>query len=90
MLWKLSEPTRSSKYIPKEPEVKTMKANKGCLTEHYPSDDTNIPNTIDSFRKEMLSKEAWPFERNNERYTASLSAVVSNMTKPPSPSFISS
>ena len=58
IIWKLREPKRSNQYIPEEPEVKMMKANEGWLTKNYPSDRKNIPNAIDSFRKEMSSKDA--------------------------------
>ena len=80
MLWKQRE----------QPDIKAKLTNEGWLTKHYPSDGLEIPNTIETFRKEMLSTDAWPFERDNERYTTSLSTADFHLMKHSSPSIISS
>ena len=56
-------------------------AKEGWLTKRSPSDWLNIPNAIEPFRKEMSSKDAWPFESGNQRDMASLSATNPYMTK---------
>ena len=65
-------------------------ANEGWLTKRYPSDQLNIPSAIEPFRKEMSSKDAWPFARCNECYSASLSTAEFHMTKHSSSSILSS
>ena len=64
--------------------------NEGWLTKGYPSDGQNIPNAVEPFRKEMSSMDAWPFERGNECYAASLPTEDVHMTKHSSPSIKSS
>ena len=79
--WKQREPKMSSKYIPEEPDFKKKLANEGWLTKRNPSDWLNIPNAVEPFRKELSSKDAGPFERDNQREAASMSKDFSIMTK---------
>jgi hypothetical protein len=79
--WKYRLPKQCSKYVPESPSIKQQLANEGWLTKRSPSDWLNIPNAIEPFRKEMSSKDAWPFESGNQRDMASLSATNPYMTK---------
>ena len=79
--WKRRLPKQCSKYVLEEPSIKQQLANEGWLTKRSPSDWLNIPNAIEPFRKEMSSKDAWPFESGNQRDMASLSATNTYMTK---------
>ena len=79
--WKQRAPKRSSKYIPEELDFKKKLANEGWLTKRNPSDWLNIPNAIEPFRKELSSKDAGPFERDNQREVVSVSKETSIMTK---------
>ena len=90
ILWKQREPKRSNKYTPEDPDIKMKLTNEGWLTKHYLSDGLNIPNAVEPFRKEMSSMDAWPFERGNECYAASLPTEDVHMTKHSSPSIKSS
>jgi len=79
--WKNRLPKQSSKYIPEEPDIKQQLANEGWLTKRSPSEWQHIPNAIEPSRKEMLSKDTWPFERGNQCDMASMSATNPYMTK---------
>jgi hypothetical protein len=79
--WKQRSPKKSSKCNPEEPDIKKQLASEGWLTKRSPADWLNIPDAIEPFRKEMSSKDAWPFESGNQRDMASLSATNPYMTK---------
>ena len=89
-MWKQREPKGSSKYIPEKPDFKKKLANEGWLTKRNPSGWLNIPNAIEPFRKELSSKDAEPFERDNQRGVASMSKDFSIMTKHSSSAIASS
>ena len=88
--WKQRAPKRCSKYIPEEPEYKKKLASEGWLTKRISSDGLNFPNAIGPFRKELSSKDAGPFERDNQREAISVSKVSSIVTKRSSSAIMSS
>jgi hypothetical protein len=88
--WKQRAPKRCSKYIPEEPDYKKKLAGEGWLTKRSSSDWLNIPNAIGPFRKELSSKDAGPFERDNQREAISVSKVSSIVTKHSSNAIMSS
>ena len=79
--WKQRSPKKSSKYNPEEPDIKKQLASEGWLTKRSPADWLNIPDAIEPFRKEMSSKDAWPFERSNRHEAVSMSTVNPYLTK---------
>ena len=79
--WKQRAPKRCSKYIPEESEYKKKLASEGWLTKRISSDWLNIPNAIGPFRKEQSSKDAGPFERDDQREAVSVYKVSSIVTK---------
>jgi hypothetical protein len=69
--------------------IRKKLVGEGWLTKRSSSDWLNIPNAIGPFRKELSSKDAGPFERDNQREAVSVSKV-SSMAKRSSSAIVSS